>query len=233
MTRHWERQRKSINLPPHATKPSNLLSPNREGTLNTLISLTETSLKRLLLTTWKTFLRAFGHSPGAPERTRSHVHLISLILLSLASAALNFNSRRPGPFWQLCSFSGLYKCHSFILLVKDIFYKLTLKAFLSVRFFLAPVVSLNSWRSDEADCRKGEKKMLCYILLKSLHSKKTINSWFVTWLWGQLRTLRPQLNEPSHESSSSSSRTVFALVNSFYNSSPRLCIVLFPPIPLL
>lgn len=45
--------------------------------------------------------------------------------------------------------------------------------------------------------------------------------------------LRPQLNEPSHESSSSSSRTVFALVNSFYNSSPRLCIVLFPPIPLL
>lgn len=45
--------------------------------------------------------------------------------------------------------------------------------------------------------------------------------------------LRPQLNEPSYERSSSSSSTVPTLVNSFCDSSPRLHIVLFPPIPLL
>lgn len=45
--------------------------------------------------------------------------------------------------------------------------------------------------------------------------------------------LRPQLNEPGHERSSSSASTVSTLVNSFCDSSPRLHIVLFPPIPLL
>lgn len=45
--------------------------------------------------------------------------------------------------------------------------------------------------------------------------------------------LRPQLNEPGHERSSSSSSTASTLVNSFCDSRPALCIVLFLPIPLL
>lgn len=45
--------------------------------------------------------------------------------------------------------------------------------------------------------------------------------------------LRPQVNEPGHERSSSSSSTVSTLVNFLCDSSPRLCIVLFPPVPLL
>lgn len=45
--------------------------------------------------------------------------------------------------------------------------------------------------------------------------------------------LRPQLNEPDHERSSSLFNAASTLVKSFCDSSPRFHIVLLPPIPLL
>lgn len=50
---------------------------------------------------------------------------------------------------------------------------------------------------------------------------------------GRPRMLRPQLNEPGHERSSSSFNAAPTSVNSFCDLSPRLRIVLLPPIPLL
>lgn len=76
--------------------------------------------------------------------------------------------------------------------------------------------------------------MFCNFLLKSLCSKRKDNKQSICYMTQrQPQTLRPQLNEPDHERSSSSFNTASTLVNSFCDSSPRLRIVLLPPIPLL
>lgn len=60
-------------------------------------------------------------------------------LLSLKSTALNVNRVRRGPFLLLPSSVQLYKCHTFIVLVKGTFYKFTIKAFLYARVFFGPL----------------------------------------------------------------------------------------------